>query len=368
MSFIKTLKIDDIKNLDLVSGYYYWISTNDIKKIPNTNSEEYYLPCYPFEMKINNFNNLIDVDVLLFMNKPKIIYGALKIKSILTKEKEEKQELVYLKTDLEVEEELNKMVIVDTEKFLNLVNAFNVANIPELFFIKFEKILIFEFRVDFNKFGVYIANKYKEIDYELKYPKKINNKNIIKSYYTNSLNLYLLDYLNYLKKNNKDDIIQKNIFDDLKDTSEISETSEISQTTDETSKKIGSKTDMNLSDTCINFDIPILYNGCKIIKKSFKGNISLTKKMLVEHLENCADCEIINNSSKKIKLNKKIVIKVILNKNNYKTFDEIIFSYQNVKKLSLKKDNEDFSFEKEKINIVFCPEYKNLYSECVFIL
>lgn len=346
MSFIETFRTEDLKKLDLVSGYYYWISVTDINKLLGIKNDEYYLPCYSFDIKINNFNELIDTDVLLLMNKPKIIYGILKIKSILIKEKEEKKELEYLKQNLELTQELTQMVSIDTEKFMSFINIFSLANVNELFFIKFEKIFEFEFKIDFYEFNKYLKNNLSEITYEFKYPKKINDKNIIKSYSPCFLNLCLLDYLNILKKNN-----EKNTSLDLNEKSIIDQTNNLN----------------NLSDNYINFDVPILFNGCEIIKKSFKGEITIKRKILLEHFEKCKKCEI-NNNGNKIEFNKKIVIKIIFEKKNYKIFEEIISSYHNIKKIVLKEDNDDLFFEKEKINIILSHGFKNLYSDCIFIL
>jgi hypothetical protein len=290
------------------------------------------------------------------MNKPKIIYGSLKIKSILRKEKSLGKEFDYLDTDLE--ENIDPMVIFDGTKFLELINIFNIANIPGLFFIKFDKIFMFEFQIEISKFNGFIKTN-SELDkkpkFEFKYPRKINDKNIIKSYSTDFFKSYIIDYLNFLKKNNDDNIVlgKKEITIDLI----------------ESNKSNGQPNNFtNLNDRYIDFkSTPILFNGCEVVKTSF-NNLTIKKKVLVGHIQKCKDCEIINNNEKKINLDKKIVIKRILNKDNFKIFDDIVYAYQNINKIVLKETNGDFLFEKEKINIVMCSESTNTYSRCVFML
>lgn len=370
------LEISQIKNLNPILGYYYWVSKSDIQKLSEIKNDECYLPCYPYdpnEIRLYDFDKLVGVDVLVFMNKPKIIYGTLRINSVLINENTNNKEFEYLeastKLDLDLEKfSSNKFVLEDREKYLRLINIFNLADIPGLFFIRFDKMLTFEYQISLNEFNSYLKENLKQnytstqfdTKFEFKYPRKINEKNITKAYSINLLTPYLQDYLNNL---NNLSVLKKNSCTISSDTVEYSES-------DETVKIDKSNISVltNLYDNFVNFEIPVLLNGCNIIKDGF-DKLTIKKKILLEHFEKCPDCEVVNNNDKDINLKqKKIVIKKILNKKEFEIFDNIIHSYQNVDKFLCFKTNGDFSFEKEKINIVLCSQSSSPYSKCVFIL
>ena len=309
-------------------NYYYWSNDNDIDKLLTIKNNEYYLPCYPREQI--NYSELIDKDVLIFFRKPKIVYGTCKIKFILIKE----NEFNYLNSDEQNTNQINSLVITDTNLFMELTNTYSMINIPGLFFMKFDTIEIFEFIINLNKFNNYIKENSELDKNDFKYPNKIKEKNIVKSY--NKLIWdNLKNYINFLKNQiNNNNEINKNL--------QLNENKQIQ------------------------FNIPILLNGCNEIKNDFI-NLTIKKKKLIDHYINCQLCEKVDNNNKIIKFDKKIVIKKILNNDNQYTFDEIIYNYQNLQKFIV-KNNNDFEFNEDKINIVYNPISSTIYSNCVFIL
>ena len=269
---------------------------------------------------------------------------------------------------------MDQLILLDTEKFLNMINIFNLADIPGLFFIKFEKILTFEFQINLGEFNNYLKDnpnliiksfdsKYDnddELTYTLKYPKKINDRNIIKSYSHNGLAIYLKDFINFLKKNHKDKL-------DCSDKDNTNNTNNSDNSDNFLMNSIEDEENDNGKNNKINYNVPVLFNGCDIIKDAIH-KLTIKKKMLNEHFEKCNNCEIINNNDKKLKLDKKIFVKRIISKNNFEIFDNIVSSYQNVDRFITNTINTDFVFEENKINIVVCSESKCLYSKCVFVL
>ena len=125
--------------------------------------------------------------------------------------------------------------------------------------------------------------------------------------------------------------------------------------------------DENINNSIIKFDIPILWNQCDKLLKKIK-QLKINKKILLEHLNDCENCEIINNNLYTLELNKKIVIHYIKSKENYHIMDKIIKDYQNVKNFSDFKLNSDFTLDDNKINLICCFESNNIYNKCIFIL
>lgn len=318
-----------MNKMNIEQNYYYWSNKNDINKLLSIKNNEYYLPCYPCEQI--NYSELIDKDVLIFFRKPKIIYGTCKIKLILIKE----SEFNYLNScDEQNTNQINSLVIIDNDLFLDLINSYSMIYIPGVFFMKFDTIEIFEPIINLNKFNNYIKENSESEKNDFKYPNKIKEKNIVKSYNKLIWN-NLKNYINYLK-NQTNNNIEINKIEILND------------------------------DKKIQFNIPILLNGCEEIKNDFI-NLTIRKKKLLKHYLNCELCEKIDNNNKILKFNKKIVIKKILNNDNQDIFDEIIYDYQNLQKFII-KNNNNFEFNEDKINIVYNPISSTIYSKCVFIL
>jgi hypothetical protein len=140
-----------------------------------------------------------------------------------------------------------------------------------------------------------------------------------------------------------------------------------------------------------------------IIKLKTKQN----KNIILEHYNNCKECEINDNNDKLLNLNeKKIVIKIIGSNFNTNTdkdrdidtdidndndndndndidtdtdidndidtdtdiFDLIINKYSNIELINSKDIPNNFLLDKGKINIVCCISSKSIYKNCVFII
>jgi hypothetical protein len=350
------------------SAYYYWCDKLELHKLISFGDNFKYIPCYPYENI--NYTDMIGKNVLIFLKNPKILYGILKIESILIKEEREKNYLDYYKEQNNSDnsynsDNLDKSIIIDKKLYLNLIKKYNMVEIPSLFYIKFDYINIFEFEIDIKSYNQYLNLQNKNIEeFEFKYPKIVKPKHILKSYYK-YFQTFLLDYIKYLEKKliseteikeNNNLLIQDNIssFSDL--DSNIDSIIENRHLTNSNNEEI------------VDFSIPILWNGCEKILKKFKKQ-KIDKELIFDHWNNCEKCEIINNNQNKFEIrDKKIVIKNIESKNNFTIIQNIIDNYKNISKFSYPKINSDFEFDNKKTNIICCFESNSIYKNCFFIL
>lgn len=330
MSVIQKIDYNDKKLYNdkyFNSSYYYWCDIVELKKMISLDEDLKYLPCYPYEPL--NHIDLINKNLLIFFKNPRIFYGILKIQSILVK---------VHSPDINVEK--SKKLIKDEYTYINLIQKYNMVDVPNIFFIKFNYIDVFEYEIDIKSFNKYLNmnNIVKSNELDFIFPKKIKSKHIVKSYYKH-FQTYLFDYINFLKNKQINKIIEND-----------------------------SKLKISNLDKIIDFKIPILWNGCeKILLKIKKQNIN--KKLLSEHWNNCKKCEIINNNNENLDINEnKITIKNIELQNNFIIMEKIISDYKNIKNFSHSKINSDFKFDDKKINMIYCFESNNIYKNCFFVL
>jgi hypothetical protein len=327
-------------NINNNNLYYYWCDKDILEKISlNNNNNKYHISCFFGEK--TNFNNLVNKYILLFLKNPKILFGIIKVKSIIIKNIPEKN---YLEDDEDEKEKYNKKSIIINEEIYNeLLKKYKTIEIPKMFFIEFDYLYQFKYEIDIKKFNEYNLINNKNVC-DFKYPKKVQNKQIIKGYDDN-FKTNILNYIEFINiqdnlHSNNNNIINSNI--------------------------INSNIKLN---KIIQFNIPVLWNGCKDIKNMFinlKNNIN--KKVLLNHYTNCKKCEINDNNNKLINLyEKKIVIKNINDENNFNIFNNLINNYTNIEKF-LSNNENNFEFEKDKINIICCNKSKNIYNNCLFIL
>lgn len=316
--------------------YFYWIDKKNLQKITSFNNDLKYLPCNPY-------NDEFDLDeikiIIIFLKNPKIIYGILKINKIIIEDiKNNNINIEYLVKNREIK--FNNNIEKNNDKFNELIKKLNIIKIPQLFFLEFNKIYIFEYEINLKNFNYFLKTIEKNF-IEFKYPKKIRDKNIIKNYFNNFFE-NLIGYLENLKNNyiNIDDnkILENN------------------------SKQYDFK-----QNTEIIFKIPILWRGCYDIIEEIK-NPKVTQKIINFHLNNCTLCEINNNNIKSLNLNKKNITIIDLNNNNEeeKIYDNIIQKYHYADNFILY--NNEINLDKNIINIVRCIKSKNIYNECFFIL
>ncbi len=366
------------------STYYYWTDKTDLLKLENIKNNHkipngYYLPCICYDTFDYNSNNMIEKNILIFLKNPKILYGLTKINNIILNEIKKKNNLLNYDVEIDVEVDvnvnvdvdvnnlnelhINKFILVDTTLYQNLLNIFNLVNIPGLFFIKIDEINIFNYEINLNIFNKYFENTANFVKF--KYPLNIKSKHIIKSYHTdfNNFKLNIINYLEYLEKNynKKNDCNSKTI-------------------NTNTNTNTYDKKTLKLDKSEIKFNIPILWNGCdefkKIFFKHFKNNTldKSIKKMFINHWCNCDDCEIIDNNKVSNCLNnekfikKKKIIKLIEVETDYNIFEKIINCYHNMDDFILNDINEKFQLDTKKINIISCYQKGNNYKKCIFII
>ena len=334
IDFKKTIFLNETLN----NIYFYWIDKKDLHKITLFNNDLKYLPCNPYndEFDLNEIQTII-----IFLKNPKIIYGIIKINKIIIKDiKNNNIDLEYLVNNNENKNKINRNIEKNNDKFDELIKKLSLIKIPQLFFLEFDKIYIFEYEINLKNFN-YFLKTIKNSFIEFKYPKKIRDKNIIKNYFDNFFD-YLIEYLEHLKNNYKsidDSIILEN-----------------------NSKQYNFK-----QNTEIIFQIPILWRACDEIIKKIK-NSTISQKIINFHLNNnCELCEINNNNIKSLNLEKKKITIIDLNNNEEeKIYDEIIQKYHNVDNFILY--NNEINLDENMINIIRCMKSKNIYNECFFIL
>ena len=375
------IDINYINKININEGYFYWSNKNDLEKLVTLKKKDdnYFLPSIPYDSL--DLDDLIGKNVILFFKSPKILYGLFKISNILIKNPKEPN---YLEIQDSVNKKINKNILFDEDNFNSLIRLFSIIDIPGLFFINFEKIYIFEHEININNLNNFLSENHQNQNHQthqqinnlklFKYPPKIKEKNIIKAYLEPNLKNFLIDWISCLDKNtdlntNTNTDLNTNTNTDLNTNTKYDESS-----TDELNSNI-------------KFKIPILWNGCNEFKKNFfDPDIKKNKKFLMNHWVKCAKCEIINNNIKSdnssIKLHsqlnssdtifkpdKKIIIQTINDKNNFLFFDKIINRYQSNLELTIQNNNSNFVFEEDNINLVCCSDqYKNIYSNCIFLI
>jgi hypothetical protein len=351
--------------------YCYWCDKEELEKISLTLNDKYsHISCF-LSSQEDKITNLVNGGyILIFIKTPKLLYGIIKIDSIIMKSLPQKH---YLEDD---DEEYiknltnNKLITIDNDKYIQLVEQYKFVEVPKMFIVKFSHLYHFGYEIGIKKLNDYVKKSSDlKIDKNIqqihqaqnftdfKYPHKVQNKELVRCWDNNFLNNFL-NYLNHL--NSQDKIILETDTDLLSSgsfTDSISGSIESEKTNIETFK-------------IQKFCIPILWNGCDIIKDMLvKSKSKPNKKLILKHYTNCADCEINDNNNKLLSLdNKKLVIKNINSIDDIKLFDLIINNYTNIDNLNISNISNNFEFEKGKINIISCPKSKNIYSNCIFII
>lgn len=346
-------------NVDFTNSniYFNWCEKNQLEKISNEIDEYYYIPCF-FSSKSDRLTELVKNGyIFLFIKNPKVLYGFIKVESVLIKNIPEKN---YLEDDEDDEDDkkltTNDKISINSDNYQSIIKKNKIVEIPKIFLVKFKHLHQFKYEIGINKFNTFalehLTLNQNSNSNELKYPKKVqncetskcNNKNFI-----TNLNKYMIHL------NNKDKII----IDGNTDTSELSSLSQISN--DENDSKLILKS--------TRFCIPVLWNCCEIVKKALiYQTAKANKNLILEHYYNCTECEIVDNNDIPINLkNKKIVIKNINENIHLHVFDSLIDEYKNINNLKIDVENI-YKFDKNKINIIACSKSKKVYSKCLFII
>ena len=353
-----------------VDTYYYWCNIIELQKLSLLDDDMRFIPCCPYEHI--NYNNIIGKNVLIFLKNPKIFYGIIKSQSVLIKEKPEPDTNNFNTNNFNSDdlETLNKSIVIDEKIYSFLIHKYNMVDVPNLFFIKIDKINIFEFEIDIKSYNKYVNGELTTIEklskIEFDYPKKVKPKHIIKSYYE-YFQKYMFDYINYLdNKLNNDNAVNPIQIPILIDNNMISDNISLSDNTTISDIEIISDTTLDIP-TIINFSIPILWNGCDKIVKNFKER-KICTKLIKKHWSKCDKCEIVNNNLNEFKICKKIIVHNIENKNDYNIIDKLIDDYKNLRNFSFEKTKTELLFDHDKINIIYCFESNNIYKNCFFVL
>lgn len=336
--------------------YYYWCDKQELEKTSLFYDDNYsHISCF-LSSKEDRITNLVnDGYILIFIKTPKILYGIVKVDSIIMKSLPEKN---YLEDDdEEYTNDLinNKSITINQEKYNKLVDKYKLVQVPKMFIVKFKHLYYFEYEIGIKKFNDYIKNnlniELKQSFVNFKYPHKVQNKEMVKCYNKDFITNFL-NYLNHLNLQDKIIIEANTDLLSLNSLTSLSETNDTESTTNKINK----------------FCIPVLWKGCDIINNMLIKS-KPNKKIIQEHYLNCMNCEINDNNNKLIKLNdKKMVIKNINSSNDIKLFDYIVDKYSNVENLNIIDVLTDIKLEKDKINIISCPKSQSIYKNCFFII
>lgn len=356
---IKNSKDLEEKNINLNKSklYCYWCDKEELEKTSlNIKNNYSHISCF-FSLSEDKLTDLVNnAYILIFIKNPKILYGIIKVDSIIIKNLPEKN---YLEDeDIEYKNKLinNKLIKIELNEFTKIVEEHKLVEVPKMFIVRYENLYYFNYEIGIKKFNDFI-NKDLDINskikkYNFKYPNKVQNKELKKCCDNNLIN-NLKKYIDYL--NLQDNLLLKS--KNIEESINISEISDISETSD----TLNNKKEYYL--------IPVLWNGCKIIKEILvECNSKPNKKLIQDHYLNCSDCEINDNNNKQIDISKKkIVIKNIDCLNNLKIFDYISNKYNNNENI-ISTDLLDFNLDKGKINIISCKKSSNIYNKCLFII
>ena len=252
--------------------------------------------------------------------------------------------------------------MIDNIEFNDIIKNYKYVEVPKMFLLKIHHIYQFKYEIGIKKFNDFIlnSNDTEKTDLEFKYPKKVQNKEMIKCS-NDDFTINLMKYVNNL--HNKDLTMDIDI-----EINTLSKTNKLSDNKNNLIKK--------------KFCIPVLWNGCECIKNMLvHQNTKLNKKIIISHYLNCVDCEINDNNNKIINFenNKKIVIKNINKEMDFDIFDSLVDSYKKIESFNIEYNDNDngdvdndvdnnLKIEKDKLNIIMCSKSSSIYSQCLFLV
>jgi hypothetical protein len=355
------------KNLIKITNnniYCYWCDKDELEKIfSNTNNNYSHLSFFfsSISDKVDELTN--NGIVMIFLKNPKILYGFIKVEYVIIKNLTKNNYLEEDNFDYNNKLLNNDCVIIDENKFNNLLKQYKMVEVPKMFFIKFKCLYQFKYEISIKKFNDYInSNQFENIT-EFKYPKCVQNKEMIKSQDEKFI-VVLSKYIEYL-----------NILDRTNTTATSTGTSTSSPATITTTTDFELSTSDNFDTDFLNqkFCIPVLWNLCDEMKDILVNLITNKnqKKKFISHYKNCKNCEINDNNDKFVNLeNKNITIKFINNEYDTKLFDLIIDKYKNIDNLIIREKNvfDKLNFTKGKINVIYCFKSKSIYKDCLFVI
>ena len=338
--------------------YCLWYDKNELEKIligSQTNTDTY-MSCF-FSSTTDKLQELIGSYIMIFLKNPKILYGFVKINSIILKDIPFKSYLEEIDEEYIKQIKKNSLILIDEIEYKNIIKKYKYVEVPKMFLVKFSYLYEFKYEIGIKKFNNFILNTDVLIEknyLEFKYPKKVQNKEMIKCQDSN-FTYNLMKYINYL--HNRVEMLNQNKVQNtfIMDNNNIN------------------KIPNNLNTPIKNkFCIPVLWNGCECIKNMLiYQTIKPNRKLILSHYLNCVDCEINDNNNNMINFEakKKITIKNINKDSDVGIFDSLVNSYKNIESFNIENKNYDgFEIEKDKINIIYCSKSSSIYSECLFII
>ena len=348
---LNELKANSIKITDN-NIYCYWCNKNELEKICLGVELNYSHLSFFFSSKSDKVDELVNGIILIFLKNPKILYGIIKVESLIIKNLIKNSYLEEDNTDYNNELLNNESIIVNENLFSELVKKYKIVEVPKMIFVKFKHLYEFTYEISIKKFNEYISSQS-----EFKYPRCIQNKEMIKCWDKK----FILNISNYIEQLN---IQNKNISSANDPDSDHDPDSDSNLNSDLNS-------DLNKNIKSQKFCIPVLWNSCDDIKNKLnelKTNHK-QKKFFISHYTNCTNCEINDNNDKFLTfVNKDITIKYINENSDIKIFDLMVNKYKNIDKLTITEEYNTLKFKKGKINIVCCPKSKTIYNNCLFII
>ena len=327
------------------SLYFYWSDKIEINKLITVKNNLNYLPVYPYSFV--EYDQLIDSDILIFFKNPKIIYGSFKIKSIIIKNIKKKN---YFDHNQDQDQESNPNIKIDEKLFSDLIKKYNINEIPNLFFIQIINFKIFEYEVSVKGLNDYFLIKSLNNYVKFKYPTKVQDIHIIKNNYPKIVE-NIIEYIEFIEKNIKNNNLT------------LDNISFKSIDIEELNSKNKNTSSITNSEKINNFNIPIVWKICSELAINIE-NSCIKKNIFLNHWTKCEQCEKTDNNLIECELGKnKIKFNIIDDKN---IINNIINSYQNVKKYHI--DNNQDQISSDRTNIIYSPNSSNIYSKCLFVI
>jgi hypothetical protein len=309
--------------------YIYFLDENFINKyLVNKEIKYRYLPI--INIYKDDYNDFAFTKYLIYLKNNKITksqkagyYGYFESEEILANSK-------ILKSG-NFNDDLIKE---DNTLYKNIVKYFNLTEIPNLVFIKYDCINIFE--------EIITPKKLIEIDEKNKNAKKRFSPKF------NICNVLVCDIEPLIES-------IENYFNSLSEETDYKEDDE--EDTEEEN--------INL----ISMDIPILWNPCDYVVEKM-NDYELTKAKIKEHYSKCEKCEVVDNNRQNLIFDKKSInLSIVTDEEGKIVIDKILEFYMFSKKYIDKKEIlEEENIDENKINMIYYKNEGEIYNNSFFLI
>jgi hypothetical protein len=237
----------------------------------------------------------------------------------------------------------SELVIIDDLEYKKMVFNYNLCDMDNLIFIRYEIITSFK--------SIIKPLKYKNICQENniqfeKTPSRINCLNIV--------NYKIDEPIKYIEQE-----LQK----------EEDEEDEEDEDEEDEDDKVNKEEENEEEKDIIMMSIPIVWNPCKIIINKM-DNLSIKKTDIIAHYKKCDYCDITDNNRIKLEFeNIKINLQIKEGDEGKKQVDSIINFYHNDTKYIEKKSifDNNVLFE-DRINMIYYKYEEEIYDKSFFII